>query len=111
MSASVAADTYRPAKRDYSLIGRDAQLAVEIGLSAAEWYHTDSAQADERTDEAGRLPCVRDTLVWLAALILSGGGGAFLWGSWWCVPFFLVYGVLYGSSRLALARMRHGYSL
>jgi fatty acid desaturase len=99
MSASVAANNYRPTKRDYSLIGRDAQLAVEIGLSAAEWYHTEVPRKQmkelmKRDDS----PAVRDTLVWLAALILSGGGGAFLWGSWWCVPFFLVYGVLYGSS-------------
>src|SRR5438094_577533 len=28
--------------RDYSLTGRDAKLAVENGLSAAEWYHTDT---------------------------------------------------------------------
>ena len=26
-------------KRDYSLIGRDAKLAEESGLAAAEWYH------------------------------------------------------------------------
>ena len=24
--------------------------------------------------------------------------GAWFWGTWWCVPFFFVYGVLYGSS-------------
>ncbi|TIQ61180.1 MAG: fatty acid desaturase, partial [Mesorhizobium sp.] len=30
-----------PSRRDYSLIGRDAKLAVETGLAAAEWYHTD----------------------------------------------------------------------
>ncbi|TGV54964.1 fatty acid desaturase, partial [Mesorhizobium sp. M2D.F.Ca.ET.160.01.1.1] len=27
--------------RDYSLTGRDAKLAVENGLAAAEWYHTE----------------------------------------------------------------------
>ena len=25
-------------------------------------------------------------------------GGVWFWGSWWCVPFFIVYGVLYGSA-------------
>ena len=28
-------------KRDYSLLGPDGQRAVDIGLAAAEWYHTD----------------------------------------------------------------------
>jgi hypothetical protein len=29
------------AKRDYSLLGPDGQRAVETGLAAAEWYHTE----------------------------------------------------------------------
>jgi hypothetical protein len=28
-------------KRNYSLLGPDATRAVETGLAAAEWYHTD----------------------------------------------------------------------
>ena len=28
-------------KRDYSLLGPDAKRAVETGLAAAEWYHSD----------------------------------------------------------------------
>jgi fatty acid desaturase len=99
MSATVAANDYRPTKRDYSLIGRDAQRAVEIGLSAAQWYHTDVPRKQMKElmkrDDG---PAIRDTLIWLSVLILSGAGGTLLWGSWWCVPFFLVYGVLYGSS-------------
>jgi fatty acid desaturase len=43
-------------------------------------------------------PATRDTAIWLAALVLSGAGGVWFWGSWWCAPFLLVYGVLYGSS-------------
>jgi len=31
-------------------------------------------------------------------LVLFGYGAAAFWGSWWCVPFFFAYGVLYGSS-------------
>jgi fatty acid desaturase len=100
MSATVGANDYRPTKRDYSLIGRDAQRAVETGLSVAQWYHTDVPRKQmkelmKRDDS----PAIRDTLIWLGILILSRAGGALLWGSsWWCVPFFLVYGVLYGSS-------------
>jgi fatty acid desaturase len=91
--------TATPSRRDYSLIGRDAKLAVETGLSAAEWYHTDVSRKQmkelmQRSDG----PAIRDTIIWFAALIVSGAGGAWFWGSWWCVPFFFVYGVLYGSS-------------
>ena len=43
-------------------------------------------------------PAVRDTLVWFALLGASAAGGIAFWGSWWCVPFFFVYGTLYGSS-------------
>ncbi|TIQ01786.1 MAG: fatty acid desaturase, partial [Mesorhizobium sp.] len=88
-----------PSRRDYSLIGRDAKLAVETGLAAAEWYHTDIPRKQmkelmQRSDG----PAIRDTIIWLAVLILSGAGGAWFWGTWWCVPFFFVFGVLYGSS-------------
>ncbi|TIR38328.1 MAG: fatty acid desaturase [Mesorhizobium sp.] len=88
-----------PSGRDYSLVGRDAKLAVETGLAAAEWYHTDVPRKQmkelmQRSDG----PAMRDTILWLSALILSGAGGAWFWGTWWCVPFFFVYGVLYGSS-------------
>jgi fatty acid desaturase len=43
-------------------------------------------------------PALRDTALWLAALGLSGYLGCLLWGTWWAVPCFLVYGVLYGSA-------------
>src|SRR5271170_3619076 len=85
--------------RDYSLIGLDSKLAVETGLSAAQWYacpipRKQLKELMKRKDG----PAIRDTLVWLAALVVSGGLGVYFWGSWAAVPFFLVYGVLYGSS-------------
>lgn len=87
-----------PTKRDYSLIGRDAEAAVANGLAAAEWYRTDiprkrMKELMQRSDG----PAIRDTLVWLAALVVFGAGGYFFRGSWWAVPFFIGYGVLYGS--------------
>ena len=86
-------------RRDYSLTGRDAARAVETGLAAAEWYHTDVPRKQmkelmQRSDG----PAIRDTIVWLGLLIASGAGGVYFWGTWWCVPFFFGYGVLYGSA-------------
>jgi fatty acid desaturase len=88
-----------PSKRDYSLTGRDTQAAIDTGLAAAEWYHTEIARKDmkelmKRSDG----PAIRDTAIWLSAIVLSAAGGIWFWGTWWCVPFFFVYGVLYGSS-------------
>lgn len=87
------------AKRDYSLTGSEAGRAVERGLAAAEWYHTEvpreKMRALMRREDA---PAIRDTLLWLGLLVLTGGLGVVLWGSWWCVPAFLAYGVLYGSA-------------
>ena len=72
---------------------------MESGLAAAEWYHTDipRKQMKELMKRADG-PAIRDTLIWFGCLVVFGGLGICFWGTWWCVPFFLVYGVLYGSS-------------
>jgi fatty acid desaturase len=88
-----------PTSRDYSLIGRDTQTAVVNGLAAAEWYKTDLPR--KRMKDLMRRsdgPAIRDTILWIAAFIFFGAGGYYFWGSWWAVPFFIGYGVLYGSS-------------
>jgi fatty acid desaturase len=86
-------------KRDYSLVGLETRLAEEKGLAAAAWYACKIPRKDlkalmKRKDG----PALRDTLIWFAALAVSGYLGYYFWGTVWCVPFFLVYGVLYGSS-------------
>src|SRR5437868_7213550 len=85
--------------RDYSLIGRDTKLAEELGLSSAQWYRAPIPRKRlkefmQRRDG----PAIRDTLIWLGALVLSGACAGYLWGSWWSLPSFVVYGVLYGSA-------------
>ena len=39
----------------------------------------------------------RDTVIWIGAMILAASIAIYLWPSWWSVPFWLIYGVLYGS--------------
>lgn len=86
-------------RRDYSLVGESARRAIETGLASAEWYHTDIPRKTmkelmQRSDG----PAIRDTIIWIAAILGSAAGAVWFWGTWWCVPFFFVYGVLYGSS-------------
>lgn len=85
-------------QRDYSLVGADTQLATSTGLSGAEWYRTSVPRARmkelmQRSDG----PALRDTALWLGSMIAFATAGVLTWGSWWCVPFFAAYGVLYGS--------------
>ena len=85
--------------RDYSLVGPEAEKSVAAGLASARWYTPPITRAElkelmRRKDG----PAIRDTLIWFAALIVSGSLGWYFWGSWAAVPFFLIYGVIYGSS-------------
>jgi fatty acid desaturase len=85
--------------RDYTLTGPSAAHAIEAGLVAAEWYHTDVPRKEmkalmERRDN----PAVRDTILWAALHVVFAAGGIWFWGTWIAVPFWLAYGVLYGSA-------------
>ncbi len=85
--------------RDYSLLGPDGARAVETGLAAAQWYHTDvprkvMKELMQRSDG----PAIRDTIIYYGAMIVLAGIGIALWPAWWSAPFWLAYGVLYGSA-------------
>jgi fatty acid desaturase len=86
-------------KRDYSLVGESTRRAIETGLASAEWYHTDvPRKAMKQLMQRSDGPAIRDTVIWIAAILGSAGGIVWFWGTWWVVPFMFVYGVLYGSS-------------
>lgn len=86
----------------YSLTGPENQAAVDAGLAGGAWFR--SAVPRKRMKELMRrsdYPAVRDTLIWIGAILTFGGLGSALWivwHSWWAIPFFLAYGVLYGST-------------
>jgi len=85
-------------KRDYSLTGPENRLAQEKGLASAEWYATEIPR--KRMKELMKRkngPAIRDTLIWFALLLGSGALAYFAWGTWWAIPAFAVYGVLYSS--------------
>ena len=86
-------------RRDYGLLGLDAKAAVENGLASAQWYSCPIGRKElkelmRRSDR----PALRDTALWIGLLAVSGGAAFALWGSWWAVVPFAVYGVLYGAA-------------
>ena len=86
-------------KPDYSLTGEASRKAVDAGPPAAEWYHTDvprkrMKELMRRSDQ----PAIRDTVIWAALHLLLASTGIALWGTWWALPFWLAYGVVYGSA-------------
>lgn len=83
---------------DYSLLSARSQRAVDSGLAAADWYHTEVDRAAmkalmQRSDG----PAIRDTILWLGLMVVFAAIAVYLWPSPWSIPFFLAYGVLYGS--------------
>jgi fatty acid desaturase len=84
---------------DYSLVGKDTALAIEQGLAEASWYASPvPKQTLRKLLERKDGPALRDTFIWFALIIGSGTCGFMLWGSWWAVVPFMVYGTLYAST-------------
>ncbi len=85
--------------KDYSLLGETGAEAVSSGFANPSWYRPDVAPDQIRAlmqkDDARAM---RDTLLWMGLMVLFAGIGIALWPSWWSAPFWLAYGVLYGSA-------------
>ncbi|MFC4810394.1 fatty acid desaturase family protein [Paenibacillus sp. GCM10023250] len=85
-------------RRDYGLQGTESKRAEEKGLASAEWYatpipRTKMKELMKRKDG----PAIRDTLIWFGGLIALGYLGYLSWGTWWAVPAFFLYGLLYAT--------------
>ena len=84
---------------DYSLTGESARRAVDDGLANPRWYRPPVDPAAIRTlmEKSDARPLL-DTALWIGGMILFAGIGIALWPSWWSAPFWMAYGVLYGSA-------------
>lgn len=84
---------------DYSLTGVNATAAIEKGLAEADWYTSPVPKAEmRRLLQRRNGPAIRDTLLLVSLLLITGYATARLWGTWWAVAPYLVYAVLYGTS-------------
>ncbi|MCD9020299.1 fatty acid desaturase family protein [Cohnella silvisoli] len=85
-------------KRNYSLTGPENQRAQDRGIASAEWYATPIPRKRmKELMQRRNLPAIRDTLLWFALMIGSGILAYYAWGTWWAIPAFLLYGILYSS--------------
>src|SRR5277367_2079814 len=84
---------------EYSLTGKNAASRVVEGLAEADWYQCHVPRGEMRSLLKRRDgPAIRDTLLWFSLIFGSGYAGYALWGSWWAILPFAIYGVLYAST-------------
>lgn len=85
--------------KDYSLTGESARMAEEAGLANPKWYRpkVNPALVRELMVKTDRVSD-RDAILWILLLVGSATVAVSLWPSWWSLPFWFVYGTLYGSA-------------
>ena len=85
--------------RDYTLGGPEAVRAIERGLVNAQWYQTPvDRKVMKDLMKRSDWPALRDTALWLGLIVGFGILGVLTWGSWWAVPVFMIYGLLYATA-------------
>jgi fatty acid desaturase len=83
-------------KRNYDVAGPESKVAQEKGLVHAEWYV--SRISRQRLKELLKRkdgPAIRDTILWIALLLGAGFVAYLAWGTWWELPAFALYGIIY----------------
>jgi len=89
-------------QRDYSILGAERQKAIEKGLVSAEWYQCPIPR--KRLKELMKRrngPPMRDTILWILLLVVTGFVAYLTWGTWWAVPAFAVYGAIYSTAAVS----------
>lgn len=83
----------------YNLLNDYKGENIELQAAAPSWFRPDVDPVKIRelmVKSNGR--ALIDTLIWLGTMVCFAGLGVLLWPSWWSIPFWLAYGVLYGSA-------------
>lgn len=84
--------------KDYSLTGETGREAVASGIANPQWFRpkVDPAELRKLMQKSDAI-ALRDTMIWVGAMAVFAIVAVALWPSWWSLPFWLGYGVLYGS--------------
>ncbi|MCB1503042.1 MAG: fatty acid desaturase [Bauldia sp.] len=101
--------------KDYALRDDDPNAATALNRDDFEekveqaWY---SCPVDRKRFreliKRSDAPALRVLGLWLALLVASGVIAYFAWGTWWAVPAFAVYGVLYSAADHRHHELSHG---
>ena len=85
--------------KDYQISEDTARVAIENGTANPKWFRPriDPQQIRALMQKSDAI-ALRDTVVWFGAMLASTTIAIALWPSWWSAPFWLIYGVLYGSA-------------
>ena len=84
---------------DYQLSDKTNRISVEKGAANPKWFRPAvDPQKIRALMQKSDARAMRDTALWLGAMCVSAACAIALWPSWWSLPFWLVYGVLYGSA-------------
>ena len=81
--------------QDYSLSNR---AVSELQPASPQWFRprVDPAAIRALMEKSDTI-ALRDTALWLGSMAVAAMSAIALMPSWWAVPFWLIYGVLYGS--------------
>jgi len=85
--------------RDYSLVGRETDIAIKNGLDNAVWYLSPVPREKMRellVRKDG--PAIRDTIIWFGLIFGSGYLVVLLWGTWYFIFPYILYSALYAST-------------
>ena len=84
---------------NYSLVGENANRAIERGLAEADWYQCPVPRGQmRRLLERRDGPAVRDTILWFALILGSAWATWRLWGTAWAALPYALYAVLCAST-------------
>ena len=84
--------------KDYQLSGDAGRSAIANGTANPSWFRPNiDPQLIRDLMQKSDAIALRDTGIWLGLMCLNAGIAVALWPSFWSTPFWLIYGVLYGS--------------
>ena len=104
----------KPTYKSYALVG-DVDVVDDLTADAfedeveQEWF---SAKVDKKTFKQlikrSDADAMRDFGLWLGLLLVFGIAAFMAWGTFWAIPLFFVYGVLYSSADHRHHELSHG---
>ena len=83
----------------YSLAEAEKLQTIDYHLKAPRWYKPKVDPQEIRVlMQKSDARALKDTIIWFLGLGISGYLAVLLWPSAWSIPFWFIYGLLYGSA-------------